>query len=578
MLVNEIAQKTGLSKKAIYIYESKGLLKVQRRANRYREYTEKDEQRLNKIKLLRLAGISIADIKLLFDNVVTINELTDKRKREIEKEFGSHSEQLSLCSRIIDSYKNKEYDEYKFSETDFEIASQINDGDVLAVGIDIGTTTISAAVINITQKQQIEFYTIPNGCEVKSDGVFSEQDPKRITEKAQKLADSVIDGFPGVKSIGITGQMHGILYIDKCGNAASDFVTWQDKRGDIKCGGETYCEKIKRLTGLPVSTGFGFATHFYNIENKNISQNAVTFCNIADYAAMRLTGNAKPIIHSSVAASFGLFDMEGNRFETEKIKLLGESGISLPDVTDDFLVCGEYKGIPVSAAIGDNQASFLGSVDDLNNGILVNIGTGSQISAVKNGGFSEGNANEIRPLCKNKYIVCGSALCGGQSFALTEKLFREFVKASGGSDAAVYRTMNELAEKAFFENRQPLKFRTTFKGTRQQPGLTAEIRSITDKNFTAGQMILGVVYGICRELYDFFEGSEKTSVIASGNAVQKNSVFGLVLKDVFKKPVKISQQSEEAAMGAALFSAVSANILDGIGDFKDFIKYREVQL
>ena len=91
-------------------------------------------------------------------------------------------------------------------------------------------------------------------------------------------------------------------------------------------------------------------------------------------------------------------------------------------------------------------------------------------------------------------------------------------------------------------------------------------------------MILGVVYGICRELYDFFEDSEKTSVIASGNAVQKNSVFGLVLKDVFKKPVKISQQSEEAAMGAALFSAVSANILDGIGDFKDFIKYREVQI
>ena len=89
-------------------------------------------------------------------------------------------------------------------------------------------------------------------------------------------------------------------------------------------------------------------------------------------------------------------------------------------------------------------------------------------------------------------------------------------------------------------------------------------------------MILGVVYGICRELYDFFDGSEKVSVIASGNAVQKNSVFGLVLKDIFKRPVKISQQSEEAAVGAALFSAVSADILDGTDDFKDFIKYREV--
>lgn len=576
MLINEIVQKTGISKKAVYIYESKGLLNVRRRANRYREYTEEDERRLNKIKLLRLAGISIADIKLLFDNIVTINELTEKRKREIEKEFGSHSEQLSLCSRIMNSYKNKEYDEYKFSETDFEASAPINEGDILAVGIDIGTTTISAAVINITQKRQIEFYTIPNGCEVKNDGVFSEQSPEEIIEKVQKLANSVTDSFPGVQSIGITGQMHGILYVDKNGNSVSDFVTWQDKRGDMDCGGETYCEKIRRLTGLPVSTGFGFATHFYNIENKKIPQNAVTFCNIADYAVMRLTGGAEPVIHSSVAASFGLFNADKNRFEAEKIKLLGECEISLPMLTDKFFVCGEYKGIPVSAAIGDNQASFLGSVDDLDNGILVNIGTGSQISAVKSDGFSGNGANEIRPLCKNKYIVCGSALCGGQSFALTEKLFREFIKACGGGDAAVYRTMNALAEEAFFQKRQPLNFRTTFKGTRQQPDLTAEIHGITDKNFTAGQMILGVVYGICRELYDFFESSEKTSVIASGNAVQKNSVFGLVLKDIFKKPVKISQQSEEAAMGAALFSAVSANKLDGIGDFRDFIKYREV--
>lgn len=81
MLINEIAQKTGISKKAIYIYESKGLLKVQRRANRYREYTAEDGRRLNKIKLLRLAGISIADIKLLFDNIVTIYALLQRKNQ-----------------------------------------------------------------------------------------------------------------------------------------------------------------------------------------------------------------------------------------------------------------------------------------------------------------------------------------------------------------------------------------------------------------------------------------------------------------------------------------------------------------
>ena len=34
----------------------------------------------------------------------------------------------------------------------------------------------------------------------------------------------------------------------------------------------------------------------------------------------------------------------------------------LPEVTDEFRMLGQYKGIPVTVALGDNQASFLGSV------------------------------------------------------------------------------------------------------------------------------------------------------------------------------------------------------------------------
>ena len=44
MLIHEISKKTGVSKKAIYIYEQKGLLKVERQQNRYRSYSEADEK------------------------------------------------------------------------------------------------------------------------------------------------------------------------------------------------------------------------------------------------------------------------------------------------------------------------------------------------------------------------------------------------------------------------------------------------------------------------------------------------------------------------------------------------------
>ena len=41
--------------------------------------------------------------------------------------------------------------------------------------------------------------------------------------------------YPDIERIGVTGQMHGILYLDGEGNAVSPLYTWQDARGDAPC-------------------------------------------------------------------------------------------------------------------------------------------------------------------------------------------------------------------------------------------------------------------------------------------------------------------------------------------------------
>lgn len=507
MLINEIARKTGISKKAIYIYENKGLLKVGRLENGYRIYSEEDENRLNKIKLLRCAGISVADIKLLFDDVVTIEELTGKRRKEIEREYGSCSEQLNLCSMLINRYKTNDYNKIsEFNETD--ISETLNTGmsdDILSLGIDVGTTTISAAIIDLTTQRQAETYTLENNCRINSEEDFSEQDAEKILNKVKKLLEHIFKHYPNIASIGITGQMHGILYIDKKGNAVSNFITWQDKRAKRICeNGIDYCDKIYKISGEKVSAGFGFATHYYNTCNGLVPENAYTFCNITDYIVMKLSGIVFPVIHNSVSASFGLFDIKKSCFKAEKISELGMNNITMPVVTEDFLVCGKYGNAAVSVGIGDNQAAFLGSVEDLDESILVNIGTGSQISTVWDTDEIICGGTELRPLIKGKYILCGSALCGGEAYALTEKFFRGFSMQLNGSDSPVYEAMNKLAEKAYSEHKQPLEVNTAFCGTRLNPAECAGVFGITDLNFTAGQFILGVIFGICSELYNFF--------------------------------------------------------------------------
>lgn len=176
---------------------------------------------------------------------------------------------------------------------------------------------------------------------------------------------------------------------------------------------------------------------------------------------------------------------------------------------------------------------------------------------------------------RNKYIACGSALCGGASYALLEKFFRSFCCFACADDHPQYEHLNQLAREAYEQHKAPLQVHTCFCGKRHDPGCTGSIMNITTDNFTPGQLALGFIQGICQELYDFYqEGIEKKAlIVASGNAIQKVPVYRHVIADLFQLPVRISLNREEASIGAALFSAVAAGLLPGLDAFSDFIQY-----
>lgn len=64
MRIKEVETATGLTAKAIRLYESKGLLQVSRESeNDYRDYTQEDVERLKTISVLRELNVSIREIK-----------------------------------------------------------------------------------------------------------------------------------------------------------------------------------------------------------------------------------------------------------------------------------------------------------------------------------------------------------------------------------------------------------------------------------------------------------------------------------------------------------------------------------
>ncbi len=572
MKINEVVKITGLTKKAIRLYEDRGLITVGRSENGYRDYSANDIKILEQIKLLRTAGISITDIKLLFSEMLSLDDIIEKRKKEINAESGLNSERYAFCETLARRIANGETQtEFLFMEMENSLA--YNQG-ALAIGIDIGTTTISAAVIDLENKAQVEVFSVPHNSYAEN-SVFSEQSVSVIMDKAKRVLELISKSYTGIVSIGVTGQMHGILYLNSDGEAVSNLINWQDKRGDIPIKDSmTACQMIEQITGEKIATGYGISTHYYNLLNGLVPQNAIGFCSIMDYFAMRLCHIKKPITHTSVAASFGLFDVKKACFKLEKLWKLGIDEPFLPKVTASNEIVGKWNGIPVCVAIGDNQASFLGSVKNNRENVLVNIGTGSQISAV--GEIEEsGDGIEQRPFINGELLICGSALCGGSAYAMIEGFFRSYAAFSGLGDNSQYGVINALAEKAYESGEQALSVDTSFCGTRTEPMRRGSIENIELNHFTPSALVLGVINGMCDELYQLYlDGHlKKSHIVASGGAIRKNHILRRVLEDKFGMPVSVNSVKEEAATGAALLSAYSIGMVEYKDGFGDYIKY-----
>ena len=427
------------------------------------------------------------------------------------------------------------------------------------LGIDIGSTNISAVVYDSALRKVICTRTLPNSSKMKTDCDFAEFDAKKIIEITLSLANELTEKIPDIKAIGVTGQMHGVVYLSRSGEIVSPLYSWQDKRGNRAFfESKTYCDEIKERTGESVNSGYGFATLFYNKINGIEDKGAYTFCSIADALVMALTGRKTPIIHPSFAASFGLFDVKKNCFLEKAINALELSPLALPEISEDT-VAGYFNGIPVSVAIGDNQASFFGSAED-NEGALINFGTGSQISVVTDDYINAEKGLEVRPYLFGKYLLCGSALCGGKAYAILENFFSEYAKALGINEKQ-YETMNALAQKAY-EKGEVLKVLPLFCGTRENPELRGSVADISDFNFTPGNLVLGTLYGMANELKGYFDlmGIKNVGKLtASGNAVKKNEVLKKVIKDVFSLPLNLTENDEEAAIGVAMYAGIVAD-------------------
>ena len=428
---------------------------------------------------------------------------------------------------------------------------------MLSIGIDIGTTTICAIVFDTEAEKIIESVTEPNDAMLSSKEPWEKiQDAQKIYDKASGIIERLAEKHKKILSIGITGQMHGILYIDKSGNILSPLYFWQDGRGNLTYGEKTYAEEVSGKTGKNLASGYGSVTHFYNLKNDLVPTDAFKFCTIYDYLAMRLAGLSEPVISMSSAASLGITD--------DKM---------FPKIVNGIELIGETRfGVKISVAIGDNQASFLGSVRNTDSSLLVNVGTGSQISfTVKDAPSISGT--ELRPYINDEFLLVGAPLCGGRAYAVLKDFYLEIIRSTGQDCENIYEIMEESVCDIYNENSVDVV--TKFSGSRENPDETGSISGITVNNFTMSSLTLGVLKGIVNELYEIFEKTDRkfSTLVGSGNGIRYNKALQKLFSEKFSLQLKMPLYEEEAAFGACLFSLTAANHYKNISEAQRVIEY-----
>ena len=103
MKINEVEKETGITSANIRYYERKNLLAPKRADdNNYRVYNTEDVERLKQIKILRMMGVPIAEVKELLEDETDLKTIMQERLEQLSEEEKSIATVKKLCQTVVE--------------------------------------------------------------------------------------------------------------------------------------------------------------------------------------------------------------------------------------------------------------------------------------------------------------------------------------------------------------------------------------------------------------------------------------------------------------------------------------------
>lgn len=447
--------------------------------------------------------------------------------------------------------------------------------DELFLGLDVGTSGVKAILVDPAGTVEAAA-TAPLSLATPQPG-WAEQDPESWWDASRAAIRAVMarQAPSRVAALGMSGQMHSSVFLDRDGKVIRPALLWCDGRTTEQCreveasvGGES---RLRDLVCNPALEGFTLPKVLWlRTQEPAAFARLATVLLAKDFVRLRLTGEAAT--EPSDASGTLMFDPAQLRWSGDLMAAVGLPVSLLPPVGGSSEVLGRVSGeaatltgllagTPVVGGGADNACGAAG-VGVVTPGEAVSSwGTsGTVLAPMAEPKVDPGlRAHTFCHVAPRTWYVMGVVLSAGGSFAwYRDQLARDLA----GTDQADDR----LVEQATLvpPGAEGVTFLPYLQGERT-PHRDALLRGAfvgLSLAHTRDHLTRAVLEGVCFALRDSLEilrelGIAPGYLLLTGGGA-RNPFIRRLQADVFGLPVTTVNREEGPAYGAALLAAVGA--------------------
>ena len=444
------------------------------------------------------------------------------------------------------------------------------------IGIDLGTSSVKVVIVDRTDGRLLGAASASYPIDRPQPG-HAEQAPERwwrATIDAARRALANAD-HPPIDAIGLSGQMHGTVLIDRALRPLAPAIIWADQRSASQAAGieRELGSDLLRISGSRVASGFQGASLRWLVEHEPALIDALHKVLLPkDYIRLRLTGDLAT--DPADAAGTLLFDLHRGDWSEPLIAASQVDPDWLPPIVpshaisgrlgrDAALALGLPPGIPVATGTADAPAAALGAGVVDPGSLLITLSSGAQV-------YAPLTSPAIDPLGRihtfsapspldpvAPWYAMGATLNAGLALNWFRDLFDS--SSDGIEPAARFERAGTIAPGA-----NGLLFLPYLAGERT-PHFDPDARGAffgLDPSHCREHLERAVLEGIGFALLDAWQVVQEVTasrperiVLAGGGA--RSDVWRQIIADQFGLPVVTPRSDEHSATGAAMLAAAS---------------------